>query len=100
MPLTEEQIYTVRRQVGLEPSDADLNDTFDRLGDVDEVVREILEIRAAELRRVPATFAIPGEYSQSTAENLKSLEEQLSELPGTTATGTVRIVPPPSAAAR
>lgn len=78
--LTDEQLILLRRQVGGSPSDDDLQEAFDRLGDLAEVAREVLQIRLANLRAAPATFAVPGEYSQSTAENLRALEAQLAGL--------------------
>lgn len=94
MPMTEEQIIETRRQVGNAPDDAALNDTYDRLGDVDAVVLEVLELRYAELERTPESFSIPGEYSQSTGKNLEALGARISALGGGPGAGVVEIVQP------
>jgi hypothetical protein len=97
MALTAEQIVTIRRQVGNSPDDAALNEAHDRLIGEDDpvaaVVLEILEIRLADLRRQPSSFSIPGEYSQSTDGNIRTLEAQIAALGGGGA-GTTILAPP------
>jgi hypothetical protein len=96
VPLSEVQLIRVRRHVGAnEPTDAELHAIYDRLGDVDELVLEVLEARLATLTSEPAQFAIPGEYSQSVGENIKALQEQLAKLGwGAAGAARVRIVEP------
>lgn len=82
MALTQDQIDHIRRQVGNQPDDAALNVLFDRLLTVDELVLQILETRLAELERIPAQFAVSGEYSQSTAANITALRDRIASLGG------------------
>ncbi len=104
--LTTEQKVQIRRQVGNAPDDAALQVIYDRLGDVDAVSLEVLEIRLAEFKRNPMAFSVPGEYSESrSAEQMKALEAQISALAsalGETVPGLsqVRVVPPPDPACR
>jgi hypothetical protein len=78
MALSEDQLVYSRRQIGNKPLDAELNTIFDRVGNVDQLVLEVLETRYAELIRNPATFSVSGEYSQSTAENIKALAKRIT----------------------
>lgn len=80
MPLSVAQRYEVRRWVGSAPPDADLDANFDRLGTVRAVIEEILQTRLADFTRAPATFAIPGEYSQSVGDNIDALQDLLASL--------------------
>lgn len=90
MALTEDQLIQIRRQVGAAPDDAALNEIYDRVGDLDVLVLEVLETRLAEMRRNPQSFAIPGKYSEArSAEQLKSLEAQVASLGGSSGTTTV-----------
>lgn len=83
MALSTDQLVAIRRKVGNTPSDDDLNDIYTRTNDVDELVLEVLETRAANLRLQPDAFSIPGEYSQSgNGQMLKSTEEQIAALGG------------------
>lgn len=78
--LTEAQLVTVRRQVGNKPTDAVVQATYDRTGTLTETVREILEIRVANLRAAPTSFSVPGEYSQDTAGQIKAIDALLAGL--------------------
>lgn len=90
MALTEDQLVDIRRQIGNDPDDAALNAIYDRTADVDELVLEVLETRLAEMRRNPSSFSVAGKYSESrTAEQLKSLEEQVASLGGDSGTVSV-----------
>jgi hypothetical protein len=96
MALSTDQLVDIRRQIGdtVPPSDADLNAIYDRTGDVDELVREVLERRLATLLASPAQFSVAGEYSQSTAANIEALRKQLGDLPG--GLTSVRVVEAPA----
>lgn len=76
--LTQDQLVYIRKQVGSSPDDASLQAIYDRPVTVNQLVLEVLELRYADLIATPATFAIPGDYSQSTAENIKALAERIS----------------------
>jgi hypothetical protein len=45
-------------------------------------VVSVLRKRLAKLQAEPSQFAVAGDYSQSTASNITSLERQLAELNG------------------
>lgn len=99
--LTEQQIQTIRDEVGDQPDDAALNAIYQRADVEDEwdVVTVVLKRRMAELTRRPTKVTIPGEYSQDTGDNLKALKAQLARLgtptPAASAAGPqVRIVLP------
>lgn len=78
--LTVEQLAEIREWVGSTPDDATVEATFDALGGVRDTIRRILRMRRADMIANPSQFAIPGEYSQSTVQNLKSIDELLAEL--------------------
>lgn len=94
--LTTDEMISIRRQVGTSPTDLEVQAIFDRTADVDATVLEILEIRAADMRRKPLSFQIPGEYGESrNASQLESLEDQIAALGGGEAgLGRVTIIEP------
>lgn len=77
--LTQDQLVFIRRQVGSQPDDASLQAIYDRPVTVNQLVLEVLELRYADLILAPAQFAIPGDYSQTTTENIKALAEQIKD---------------------
>jgi hypothetical protein len=83
MPLTEAQMYEVRRWTGDSPSDAELNAAYDRLGSVREVIEETLATRRANLAASPQSFTIPGEYSQSN-RSVNEMNALLADLEDST----------------
>lgn len=94
---TADELISIRRQVGLAPTDAEVAEIYDHNDDdVDETVLEILEIRAAEMRRNPLSFTVPGEYGESRNINqLEALEDQIGALGGgETGLGVVTVVEP------
>jgi hypothetical protein len=104
--LTEDQVVSIRRQVGNAPDDAALQAIYDRTGSVDDLVLEVLEIRRAEFIRNPSSFSVSGEYSESrTADQLKALDEDVAaaaQAAGVPAPGyaTVRVAKPERPACR
>lgn len=98
MALTTDQLVHIRRSVGNTPDDAELNSIYDRVGDVDELILEVLETRLANLKAQPDSFSVPGEYSQSTSKQMEMLEGQIAALGG--GSGEVRFIPPPAAPCR
>lgn len=92
MALTEDQLITIRRAVGDKPDDAALNVIYDRTADVDVLILEVLERRLANLKAVPDSFSVPGEYSQSTGKQIDALQAEVSARGGSG--HTVRIVDP------
>lgn len=94
--LTEDQIVEIRRQVGSEPDDATLQAIYDRTGDINELILEVLETRLADWLRRPASFNIPGEYGETrSVEQIKALQQQIEDLGGGPNSTRTRIVPPP-----
>jgi hypothetical protein len=77
--LTVNQIAEIRDEVGDNPPDADLQGVYDRVGTLGGTIYSVLARRLANLRANPASFMVVGEYSQSTAANIKALEDQLAK---------------------
>lgn len=85
MALTADQIAYYGRKLGTPIDQTDIEARIARLstdglytGDIDVVV-EVIETRIATLANTPESFAIPGEYSQSTVGNMKLLQRQLAD---------------------
>lgn len=79
-PLTEDQVVRVRRFVGDEPADADLDPIWQRHGSIKGVVLEILEIRKANLLASPLSFTITGEYAQNARFNVEYIKQLISDI--------------------
>src|SRR5687767_9623527 len=80
MPLGTEDLIWVRRKIGTgTPTDDDLDDVYDRVGSREEVVKEVLETRLADLLANPAQFSVSGEYSQNTGANIAALQKALAD---------------------
>lgn len=97
MALTDEQLAYYRTQLGTVLDVVDLETRYTRLGDDAAVAGEVLQQRLADLLAAPSSFAIPGEYSQSTTENIKAIRAQLDDLLAGDSPGglsTVTIVQP------
>lgn len=92
MALSEDQLVQIRRQVGNKPDDAALNTIYDRTGDLDELVLEVLETRLATWEASPVEFTVVGEYSQDTSKNIDALRSKVGSLGG--GNSRVRIVSP------
>lgn len=98
MALTEDDLFYLRSKIGTAepPTDADLDENYDRLGTLDAVAAEILATRLADLANQPDSFTVVGEYSQSTSKQMEAIaalldtviseEDELGEL------GTMTIV--------
>lgn len=78
--LTTDQEQWLRRQVGTTIELTDLQTRYDRLGDLVEVAREVLEQRLADFSADPAQFDVTGTYSQNTGANIKALQDALAAL--------------------
>lgn len=98
MPLTDDQTAQVRTEIGdaTPPSDADLDLIFDRVGTVGGVIYEVTSKRLADLMADPASFSIPGEYSQDTRANIEAYRDILRRFSGSApvAGGVVEIIEP------
>lgn len=97
--LTEGELALARAELGTTMNEDDLQERYDRLGDVNAAVSEVLRQRLSDLLLDPASFNTP-DYGQSTSENIKALQAQLERVGGTAGTvgglSTVRIVSPQS----
>lgn len=82
MALAPDELAQVRDWVGgaTPPTDPDLDAIHDRVGGTAGVVRSVWAGRLAALLSDPASFSIGGEYSQSTAANIKAIQELLGQL--------------------
>jgi hypothetical protein len=91
--LTDDDIAAIHAWVGSEWSDSDIEDRFDRLEDVDEVILEILNQQIADLAAQPSSFSVPG-LSISNGQNMLSLEATLKRFRGQggLAGGAVRFI--------
>lgn len=61
----------------------DLQERYDRLGDVKLVAAEVLRQRMADIADVqnnPLNYTIPGDYSQNAADNAAFLAKMLAEV--------------------
>lgn len=89
-PFDPTQVAQLQAELGTSLDFEDLTARYDRLGELDAVITEVLRIRLADLTASPTTFSIPGEYSQDASAQLKSLEARLG-LTGDAATAVVNI---------
>jgi hypothetical protein len=87
--LSDNDMKVVRSRVGDGPSDEVLDERYDRLGSVDEVIRETLAARLASLLDRPDTFNVPGEYGESRGGQIKALQDELAG--GATASGVPQV---------
>lgn len=82
MDMTLDQLALVRSEIGttVPPSDVELQAIFARRGGLVGVVREVWQGRLTTLLATPASFTIPGEYGQSTGENIRAIRAELDKL--------------------
>lgn len=80
MALTDDQIAFYRRKLGAGVDLTDMESRLTRLeGNDRAVVLEVLEERLATLIATPASFAVPGEYSQDTRDNIAVTQRAVSD---------------------
>lgn len=79
MALTADELIYIRSEIGTQepPDDLELEDSYERHGSVYAVIAEVFRQRIAELLAKPTQFTIPGDYSENTSENLKTLRDRL-----------------------
>lgn len=77
--LSSGQIATIRTWIGstTPPTDLELDPIMTRTGSLRGVVLDVLRARLADLTARPSQFAVAGDYSQTTSENIRSLERQI-----------------------
>lgn len=83
MAFTTEELAEVRTWVVWDPpTDAELNERHDALGGMYAVVVWYLRLKYSQLLAEPASYAISGEYSQSTGANIEAFAARLAEAEG------------------
>lgn len=88
MALTDEQIAFFRRKLGTGTDLTDVETRLTRLeGSERAVVVEVLEERLATLIATPASFAVPGEYSQDTRDNIAVTQRSIADAKAELAAG-------------
>lgn len=95
MALSDDEIQQIRDEIGSTepPTDADLNTSFDRLGDITEVVRSVLKRRLQDLLAAPASVSVSGVYSENNTQNIQELQSKLDALaPSSTVETESRLV--------
>lgn len=92
--LTDDQLAELRAELGPDLTAAEVQPRWERHGDLRLVALEVVRERLAALLAGPATFTVPGVYSQSTAPNLTAYREQLARLsaPDALAAATPKVV--------
>jgi len=89
--LTDVQLGFLHDHLGTDADEDNLQERYDRLLDLNKVVVEVLERRLADLLSTPASFSVGGDYSQSTAENIRALTDKLAQFAGGSLTGVSRV---------
>lgn len=78
--LTADEIAQIRRWVGTQPSDADLQVVHHRHQDPDSTALEILETRYAEMLNDPVQHSLAGEVSENWSKNIDSVRKLIDRL--------------------
>jgi hypothetical protein len=97
MALTDAQTAYLRSKLGTQFDAADLEARLVRLdGDLAKAALEVLDQRLADLVSKPASFSVPGEYSEDRSANIRALTATADALradtPGADPGYTVRTV--------
>lgn len=95
MALDPDTLAEIREHIGSAPDDATVETVYDRKEasgvEDDKLVAStalsILRQRRAEFTIRPASFSVPGDYSQSTTGNLTALDSKIAELEAITGEG-------------
>ena len=78
--LTDDQLVALRRYVGKGFTDPELQDAFDRQGNLRDAAVEILETVYADMIINPLSFTIIGEYAQNANKNPDLLRKFIDNL--------------------
>lgn len=70
----------VRSWVGSKPSDDELEERFERLGTVEDTIRETLRAQLSTVLENPASLSTPSGLSVNYGENIRTLKERINEL--------------------
>ena len=77
--LTEAQLAVARVDLGTDMNEDDLQERYDRIGDLTLAIIEVVRQRLADLLAAPADFKTP-DYSQNTIKNIDMYEQILHRL--------------------
>jgi len=77
--LSSDQLKVVRSWVGTEPTDDDLNERYNRLADVDLVIRETLDSQMSELLEQPDRITTPDGTTIAITTNLQILQQRIKD---------------------
>jgi hypothetical protein len=80
MALTPEQVAYFKSQLGSTIDQVDLEERLLRLGTQEQAAAEAIEQMIADLLAKPASFSVPGEYSEDRSANIKALTEKAGEI--------------------
>lgn len=80
--LTAAELAVVRSHIGSTepPTNAELDQAWARLDTVEEVALEVIRGRLADMRARPVSLRVDGDFAESWAANLRSLEAQEKQL--------------------
>lgn len=95
MALDADVLAEIRELIGSQPDDVAVEVVYDRkaaMGVADDLLvastaLSILRQRRAELLLTPASFSVPGDYSQSTGDNIRALDGLIADLEDQTGEG-------------
>lgn len=80
MALASSEMSVVRSWVGDKPTDDELEERFERLGTVEDTIRETLRAQLSSMLSNPASLSTPSGLSVSFGENIRTLKARLEEL--------------------
>jgi hypothetical protein len=82
--LTADERALVRSEIGdaEPPTTTELDEIHERRGGLVGVVREVWSKRLADLLAEPASFSVAGQYSESSGDNIRAIQERLRALSG------------------
>lgn len=76
MALTIDELAYFKAQLGSTVNAADLEERLIRLGTKEKAAVEALDQKVADLLAKPASFSVPGEYTEDRSANIKALTTQ------------------------
>lgn len=76
--MDEAELAAIRGWVGSLPSDDEIEEIYNRLGNFDATVLEILRTRLADYTSEPSSLSVPG-LSISNTSNISALQQLISD---------------------
>ena len=80
MALTTEQVAYFKTKLGSTIDQVDLEERLLRLGTQEQAAVEALDQKVADLLNKPASFSVPGEYTEDRSANIKALTAQAESI--------------------